>query len=362
MIPDERNTDGQHLPTERGNAAPIPRRSRTAIIIACAAGLVVAVLLLVAAPYFLTGTANAAIIRIPRTATKKNLTDTLTKYFDKDFAGRTTKAFTTMVKNPAERYGAYEIPEGTSPASAAKILARGAQTQVTLTINGVRELLPFADRIARKFDFSGDELRHALSDSLLLAQYGLTTAQAPALFLNDTYYLYWNDTPQDLLRKLGDNYRRVWNDERRRKAEALGMTPADVMTIASIVDEETNQLSEKGRVGRLYINRLKIGMKLQADPTVRFALRDFTIRRVTGQHLQAPGPYNTYRVKGLPPGPIRTTSQATIDAILDSKPSDDIYMCAREDFSGFHNFASTYEQHLENARRYQKALDERGIK
>lgn len=326
-------------------------------------GLVLVVGLLIIAPYFLTGTAEAAVIKIPREATKTNLTDSLKKYFGADFANRTTKAFSALVKKPADRYGAYEIPEGTSPASAAKILARGAQEQVTLTINGVREFLPFADRIARKFDFTGDDLRRALTDSELMSKYGLTTEQAPALFLNDTYYLYWTDTPEDVIRKVGENYNRVWNEERRRKAAALGLSPAEVMVIASIVDEETNQISEKGRVGRLYINRLKKNMRLQADPTVRFALKDFTIKRVTGKHLQeAPAPYNTYRVYGLPPGPIRTTSQPTIDAILESEPSDDIYMCAREDFSGFHNFASTYEQHLENARRYQKALDERGIK
>lgn len=321
----------------------------------------VALGILLVAPYFLTGSVEAAVIRIPRKATADNVKDTLTKYYGKDFADRTTRVFNGLVKNPADRYGAYDIPEGTSPAAAARVLARGAQQQVTLTINGVRELLPFADRIARKFDFSGDDLREVLSDEKILSLYGLTTEQAPALFLNDTYYLYWTDSPADVIEKIGKNYNSVWNADRKRKAEELGLTPADIMTIASIVDEETNQISEKGRVGRLYINRLKKGMRLQADPTVRFALKDFTIRRVTGKHLQAPGPYNTYRVSGLPPGPIRTTSVATIDAILNSEPSEDLYMCAREDFSGFHNFAADYETHLANARRYQKALDERGI-
>lgn len=337
------------------------RTRRTLIILFTAIGLVILVGLLVVSPYFLTANAEAAIIRIPRVATKQNVTDSLTKYFGDDYAERTTRIFTKLVKNPSDRYGAYDIPEGTSPASAARILARGGQQQVSLTINGVRELLPFADRIARKFDFTGDELRAALADESLLSPHGLTTEQAPALFFNDTYYLYWTDSPEELVKKLGKNYDAIWNADRRRKAEALGLTPAEVMTIASIVDEETNQISEKGRVGRLYINRLRKGMRLQADPTVRFALRDFTIRRVTGKHLQAPGPYNTYRVQGLPPGPIRTTSVATVDAILDSEPSDDLYMCAKEDFSGFHNFASDYDTHLANARRYQKALDERGI-
>lgn len=338
-----------------------PGRRRVWGWIAGAVALAAVVCAIVIAPYFLSGTASAAIIKIPREATSASVNDSLAKYFGADYASRTSRVFRTLVKDPASRYGAYDIPEGTSPAAAARILARGMQTQYTLTINGVREFRPFADRIAAKFDFSGDELRAALDDSELMQSYGLTTEQAPALFLNDTYYLYWTDTPRQIIEKVGANYRRVWNEERTAKAKALGLTPAEVMVIASIVDEESNQISEKGRIGRLYINRLNSHMRLQADPTVRYALHDFTIKRVTGAHLQAPGPYNTYRVYGLPPGPIRTTSVPTIDAILNSEPSTDLYMCAREDFSGFHNFASDYETHMANARRYQKALDRLGI-
>lgn len=339
----------------------LPKSRRIWGWIAGVAGVLILACTLLILPYFLTGTASAAIIKIPREATSANLTDSLTKYFGSDYAARTGRLFRTMVKDPSSRYGAYDIPEGSSPVEAARILARGTQTQYTLTINGVREFLPFADRIAAKFDFSGDDLRAALADADLMKSYGLTTEQAPSLFLNDTYYLYWTDTPRQLIEKVGANYRRVWNEERTAKAKALGLTPSEVMVLASIVDEESNQISEKGRIGRLYINRLNSHMRLQADPTVRYALHDFTIKRVTGAHLQAPGPYNTYRVYGLPPGPIRTTSVPTIDAILNSEPSSDLYMCAREDFSGFHNFASDYETHMANARRYQKALDALGI-
>ncbi len=354
---------GRKLPDMTGAPMPAPpsRHRRATLFIGLGILAVLAIGAAMTAPYLLTGTASAAVIKIPRQATSSNVCDTLSKYFGPDFAGRATKAFSQLVKNPAERYGAYDIPEGTSPVKAARILARGSQTQLTLTINGVREFLPFADRIAAKFDFSGDDLRKALSDPELMKRYGLTTEQAPSLFLNDSYYLYWTDSPRALIEKVGANYNRVWNAARRAKAESLGLSPAQIMTIASIVDEESNQISEKGRIGRLYINRLNAGMRLQADPTVRFALKDFTIKRIAGSHLQAPGPYNTYRVAGLPPGPIRTTSVATIDAILDSSPSDDLYMCAREDFSGFHNFASDYETHMANARRYQQALDRLGI-
>ncbi|MDE5842912.1 MAG: endolytic transglycosylase MltG [Muribaculaceae bacterium] len=314
------------------------------------------------APYFFTGTASAAVIRIPRDATAQNLKDSLRKYFDADYSSRAVRAFDLLGRTPAERYGAYEIPEGTSPAAAARILSRGAQTAIPLTINGVRKLDTFLPRIASKFNFTADDLSNLLNDSTLMASYGLTPQQAPALFLNDTYYLYWTASAKDLIDKLADNYNRFWTPANRDKATALGLSPAEISIVASITDEETNAESEKGRVGRLYINRLHQGMKLQADPTVRYALNDFTIKRITEKHLSAPGPYNTYRIHGLPPGPIRTVSTRTLQAILDSKPSDDLYMCAKEDFSGTHNFASTYDEHLRNARRYRRALDDRGIK
>lgn len=328
--------------------------------------LPIAVLILTAAaissPFCLTFSANAVTIRIPKNADESVLRDTLEKYFEPAYAGRTLEAFNILGRKPAERFGAYEIPSGTSPAKAARILSRGAQTPVRFTINGVRELDSFIPRVAAKFSFSADELAEVLADTVFMKGYGLTPEQAPALFLNDTYFVYWNSTPRQVVEKLGDNYLQFWNDANRAKADSLGLTPAEVMTVASIADEETQAQSEKGRIGRLYINRLHKGMKLQADPTVKFALKDFGIKRVTRQHLSAPGPYNTYRVEGLPPGPIRTTSKATVQAILDSAPSDDLYMCAKEDFSGTHNFCATYEEHLENARRYQKALDERNIK
>lgn len=339
------------------------KRSRRYIVISSVgAGMLVLAILIIIAPYLFTSTASAALIRIPKKATEEILKDTLQKYFNTDYASRTLTAFNKLGRTPGERYGAYEIPQGTSPMEAARILSRGMQSEITLTVNGVRELNTFIPRIASKFNFSTEDLQKLLDNPEIMAKYGLTPQQAPALFLNDSYRFYWTATPQDVIEKLGRNYNKFWNEENRKKADALGLTPAEICIIASITDEETQAQSEKGRIGRLYINRLHKGMKLQADPTVKFALKDFSIKRVTKAHLSAPGPYNTYRVAGLPPGPIRTTSVATLQAILDSQPSEDLYMCAKEDFSGTHNFASTFEEHKENARRYQQALDERGIK
>lgn len=312
-------------------------------------------------PMMIGGADREVLIRIPENATETNLADSLTRYLGEDYSKKVMKLVRMRKINLAERHGAYLIPKGTSPFRAMRKLGRGVQQPIRLTINGFRTLDTMGERIAARLDCSKEALLKAFTDKKNLEPYGLTPAQAPALFLDDTYEVYWTITPEELMKKIGDNYLHVWNEERRKKAEALGLTPAEVATIASITDEETTKKEEKGRIGRLYINRLKEGMRLQADPTVRFAVGDFTIKRVRGEHLNVESPYNTYRHEGLPPGPIRTTSVETIDLILDSQPSDDLYMCAREDFSGYHNFATTYGEHMQNALRYQHALDSRGI-
>lgn len=308
------------------------------------------------------GAPEEAVIRIPANATRENVRDSLVKYFGPGYTREVMKMATLRRSDFSERHGAYLITKGLSPLRAERRLSQGAQHPLTLTINGFRTLPTLAERVSRRFDFTPDSLLDALSDPTLLRPYGLTPEQAISLFIDDSYELYWSASPADIINKVGENYKRVWNPERVSKASGLGLTPAEIMTLCSIVDEESNKLDDKDKIGRLYINRIKKGMPLQADPTVRFALNDFTIRRVKGAHLKVESPYNTYRRTGLPPGPIRTTSVATIDAVLNSLPSDHLYMCAKEDFSGYHSFASTYQEHLENARRYQRALDKRGIK
>ena len=312
-------------------------------------------------PMMISGADREAIIRIPAKADEKILADTLTRYFGEDYSAKVIKLIKLRNIDLNSRHGAYLIPEGTSPFRTMRKLGRGAQIPVKLTLNGFRTLDLLTQRISNKIDCTKEELLKQFTDAEVLKEYGLTPDQALALFVDDTYEVYWSASPAEVMKKIGDNYQRVWNEERRRKAETLGLTPVQVSIIASIVDEETTKKDEKGRVGRLYINRLKQGMRLQADPTVRYALQDFTIKRVKGEHLKVDSPYNTYRVAGLPPGPIRTTGTETIDLILDSTPSDDLYMCAKEDFSGYHNFASTYGDHVQNALRYQHALDSRGI-
>ena len=323
--------------------------------------IIIAFLLLLY-PVIIERTEKAAIIRIPANATSAMVHDSIAKYYGNGFASKVTRLCKVRGTDFATRHGAYEIPEGSNALTAMRRLTRGGQTPVRITINGFRDIDLLCRRIAAKMEFTEHDLRAALADPAVLEPYGLDYNQAMALFLDDTYEVYWTTSPQELIAKIGRNYSSFWNDINRNKAEALGTTPAEIMTVASITDEETNKLSEKGTIGRLYINRLRKGMRLQADPTVRFALKDYSIRRVTRKHLGVESPYNTYIHKGLPPGPIRTTSRATLDAILDSEPNDYLYMCAKEDFSGTHNFATSFEEHPRNARRYQKALNARGIR
>lgn len=318
---------------------------------------------LIISPYMMSGSEKNVTFRIPKNATMDNVTDTLNKYFSEDYSKKVIRLLTIYGFEPSERHGLYFLPQGATPFATMRKISRGAQSPVRLTINGFRSLPYLAQRMGLKMEFSPEEFMAAATDSSYLAKYGLNSEQALSLFFEDTYDVYWTATPYEVLDKIGSNYLTFWSKGREEMAdENLELTPAEVMTLASIVDEETNQKIEKGRIGRLYVNRLDKGMKLQADPTVKYALNDLSIQRITNEHLKFDNPYNTYIYPGLPPGPLRTTSRETVTEILNSKPSSDIYMCAREDFSGFHNFASTYDEHLENARRYQKALDERGIK
>lgn len=348
------------------NMVPKPQRqggNRILMWILIGVTVLVCMGMLTIAPYMMHGSKDDIIIRIPKNATMENVEDTLLKYFPEDYTAKVVRLLRVYNFKPEERFGSYEIPRGATPFAVMRKISRGGQTPVRLTINGFRSLPYLSERMALKMNFPAEEFYRAATDSAFLARYGLTPEQALSLFMEDTYEVYWSYTPYEVLEKIGNNYLSYWSQGRAEIAmDEFGLTPAEMMTLASIVDEETNQSLEKGRIGRLYANRLDKGMRLQADPTVRFALNDYSIRRVTNEHTRFNSPYNTYIVYGLPPGPIRTTSRQTLQEILMAKPSTDLYMCARPDFSGFHNFSSTYDEHLQNARHYQQALDDRGIK
>lgn len=322
---------------------------------------IIIIFLIALYPMVMERTKEDVTIRIPANATISSISDTLTKHYGKDFASRVIRLLKIRNIDFTRRHGSYLVPSGSNALTAMRRIGYGGQTPLRITINGFRDLDLLCERVAGRLDFPADSLLAALSDPAILRPYGLVPGQALALFLDDTYEIYWTATPRDLIKKVGSNYLSYWDAAHTQKAAALGLTPAQVVTVASIADEETNKADEKGVIGRLYINRLDKKMRLQADPTVRFSLKDFSIRRVRAEHLKTDSPYNTYLHAGLPPGPIRTTSRATLDAILDSEPNNYLYMCAKDDFSGSHNFASTFAEHTQNARRYQKALNDRGI-
>lgn len=243
-----------------------------------------------------------------------------------------------------------------------RYVRNGIQAPVNVTINSVRTTERLAKDISKKLMMSRDELYKALNDSATCAEYGYTPETIIAMFIPNTYDFYWNISVKTLLERMKRENEKFWTFERLEKAKNADLSPIEVVTLASIVDEETANVDEMPMIAGMYINRLRIDMPLQADPTVKFANGDFEARRIYNSMLRVDNPYNTYKYKGLPPGPIRLPSLQAVDAVLNFVHHDYLYMCAKEDFSGTHNFAKTYSEHQQNAAKYAKALNERGIK
>ena len=253
--------------------------------------------------------------------------------------------------------GMYELPDKATNYQLIGILRSGRQTPLRLTFNNVRLKDDLAAKLAQNLDADEDDFREMFSDSQYLKQFGFTPTTIMTMFIPNTYELYWNTTPEQLMDRMKKEYDKFWTKDRIAKAKKLGLSKTEVSVLASIVEAEQNQHpDERPRIAGVYLNRLKKNMLLQADPTVVYAVGDFSIRRVLNVHTQTDSPYNTYRYKGLPPGPINLPSITSIDAVLNPEKHDYIYFCAKEDFSGYHSFAKNEADHLTNARRYQKAL------
>ena len=241
-------------------------------------------------------------------------------------------------------------------------LSMGYQTPVKLTIGSVRTLDRMARNIARQLMIDSTEIAKLIADTAYIHRIGYTKETLPALFIPNTYEVYWNLSAEDFMLRMLKENKAFWNEKRTKQAEAIGLTPIEVATLASIVEEETANQAEKPMVAGLYINRLHKGMLLQADPTVKFSMGNFELRRILYRHLEVDSPYNTYKYAGLPPGPIRVPSYQGLESVLNYTKHNYLYMCAKEDFSGTHNFAVTSAQHAANARKYQQALNRRGIR
>ena len=255
--------------------------------------------------------------------------------------------------------GKYDIKKGSSLLSIVRMLRNGHQSPVNLVITKLRTKGDFAKLVGNKFETDSTAVMQFVSNNDSLRSFDKTSETAMTAILPDTYQFFWATSPHKIYEKLVNEEKKFWNNERIEKAKQLGLTPAQVYTLASIVDEETNASAEKGTIASVYLNRIKKNMPLQADPTIRFALNDFTIKRVYGDHLQVASPYNTYHNTGLPPGPICTPSRKTIDAVLNAPTTNYLYFVADSSFNGTHNFSVTYEEHMQKAKAYQKAFSER---
>lgn len=260
--------------------------------------------------------------------------------------------------------GKYLIESNWTNKKLIQLLKSGRQTPVKVTFNNVRSIYSLAGKVSKQIEADSLSIVSYLSDDAMLqAKYGLDAANIGILFLPNTYEFYWNTNAEKFVDKMQKEYDKFWNEERKAKAKAIGLTPREVSVLASIVQaEQTSKKSEWPTIAGLYMNRLQKNMLLQSDPTVIFAWNDPSIRRVLFKHLEIDSPYNTYKNLGLPPGPILIPETGVIEAVLNYEQHNYLYMCAKEDLSGAHNFAKTLSEHAVNAQKYQRALNAAGIR
>ena len=257
--------------------------------------------------------------------------------------------------------GHYVLKNGMTNNQLVNMLRGGLQTPVKVKFNNIRDVDQLAGRIATQIEADSISIANVLHNQDYINQLGFNKYTIPALFLPDTYEFYWNTDAESFVVRMFQEYNKFWTEERKQQAQAKGLTPIQVSTLASIVNKETNMTDEMPRVAGVYINRLRNNWLLQADPTLIFAWNDFSIRRVLDRHKEIESPYNTYKYVGLPPGPICIPSIAAVKAVLNAEDHHYFYFCAKEDFSGYHNFAKTLAEHNRNAAKYQQALNQRGI-
>ena len=259
--------------------------------------------------------------------------------------------------------GHYRLEKGMTFRTILSMLRSGNQTPVKVTFNNIRSLERLAGAVSRSIEADSASLLAAFRSGAIASKYGFDRANFISMFIPDTYEFYWTVTPEEFIARMNKEYDRFWAaDDRDAKRKSLGMSRQEVSTLASIVVEESKYLPEQPRIAGVYINRLRKRMPLQADPTVKYALGDPSIKRILFKHLEVESPYNTYKRIGLPPGPIYCPPKSAIDAVLDYQKHNYLYFCASPDLSGRHSFATTLDQHNANARRYAEALNRAGIR
>ncbi|MFT6055052.1 MAG: UPF0755 protein [Roseivirga sp.] len=290
--------------------------------------------------------------------------DVRNKFYD-DFIINDVISFSFVAKvlgyQELVKPGLYQLKKGMSNLAAVRMLRSGDQVPVRITFNNVRLKFDLAEKITENTGIEPTEFLALLEDNNFLTQYGVNSESVMTLFLPNTYEVYWTLTATELFSKMAQEHDKFWTTKRKAKAKELKMTPIEVSILASIVQAESVKNDERPTIAGLYLNRLKRNIPLQADPTLIYALGDFTIQRVLNEYKKVKSPYNTYLNRGLPPGPINLPTISSIDAVLNFENHNYIYMCAKEDFSGYHRFAKTLTEHNKNASLFQKALNERSI-
>jgi len=301
------------------------------------------------------------VLYIPANSTFEQVTDSLTTH---KVLG-SLKAFQWVAKHKdypkIVKTGRYLLKKGSNTNTVVNMLKGGLQTPLNVTFNNVRTEEELAGKVGKYLQTDSLSILNLFANTQLIDSFGFTPVTFKTMFLPNTYEFYWTTTAKEFALRMKKEYDRFWNTERRTKAEELKLSLPEVSTLASIVQAETAKKDEQKRIAGLYINRLQRGQLLQADPTVKYAVGDFSLKRILNVHLQTDSPYNTYLHAGLPPGPINFPETTTIDAVLNYEKHNYLYMCAKEDFSGYHNFAVTLNEHNRNAAKYRAALNRNKI-
>lgn len=257
--------------------------------------------------------------------------------------------------------GCYKLKDGMSNNQLVNMLRSGQQEAIHFTFNNVRTFNEFAKILSRQLSIDSSAFMSITQDTVLIDSLGFSTSNFIGMFIPNTYEIYWNTSLQNFILRMHSEYKKFWTTQRINKAQQIGLSPIEIITLASIVEEETNIKNEYSLIAGVYINRLKKGWKLEACPTLKFALNDFTIKRILDKHIATESLYNTYKYAGLPPGPIRMPSIQVIDAVLDYTKHKYMFFCAKSDFSGSHYFSQTLREHNRHASDYHKKLNQKKI-
>jgi len=304
---------------------------------------------------------KAYLLEIPSNSVYKNVVDEL--YEERVINDALSFSFVAKILGYQEavKPGLYQIEPKMNNLQLVRMLRSGQQTPVRVTFNTVRTQEELAEKISVNLEVSKEQVLELLQDSVYIRKFGFEEETVMSLFIPNTYEFWWNTSAEELFERMHKEYQNFWTEARSQKAQDLGLSKEEVSTLASIVQAESQKSDERPRIAGVYLNRLRIGMPLQADPTLVFAAGDFSIKRLTAKQMAIDSPYNTYKYAGLPPGPINLPDINSLDAVLNFEKHSYLYFCAKEDFSGYHSFAVGYDEHLSNARRYQRALNAANI-